>query len=77
VTKRALTAGKKLDGEGGFTCYAKALPADLSRRIDALPIGLAHGWLKRDVPAGAVLSMADVDLPDHPVLAMRAEMRPG
>ncbi len=77
VTKRALKAGETLDGEGGFTVYAKALPAFRSRQVDALPIGLAHGRLIRDVPAAAVLSLSDVDLPDHPVLAMRAAMVPG
>ncbi len=77
VTKRALKAGETLDGEGGYTVYAKALPATRSRQVDALPIGLAHGRLIRDVPAAAVLSLSDVDLPDHPVLGMRAAMVPG
>jgi predicted homoserine dehydrogenase-like protein len=61
VAKRALKAGEVLDGEGGYTVWGKALP--LSRAGAALPIGLAHGVrLTRDIAAGAVLMLDDVDL---------------
>ncbi|MGK8234634.1 NAD(P)H-dependent oxidoreductase [Roseovarius sp. MS2] len=64
VAKRALKAGEVLDGEGGYTVWGKALP--LSRAGAALPIGLAHGVrVTRDIPAGAVLMLDDVDLSDN------------
>jgi predicted homoserine dehydrogenase-like protein len=62
TAKRALKAGEMLDGEGGYTVYGKLIPAERSRQLDALPIGLAHVRLKRDVAAGAILSAADVEL---------------
>jgi predicted homoserine dehydrogenase-like protein len=43
VAKRALKPGEILDGEGGYTVWGKVMPATLSARQDALPIGLAHG----------------------------------
>lgn len=61
VAKRALKAGEKLDGEGGFTVYGKLIPASASLHIDALPIGLAHNMqLKNDVPAGQPVRWSDV-----------------
>ncbi len=65
VAKRALKAGEMLDGEGGYTVYAKLIPAARSLKLGALPIGLAHRVkLVRDVPAGEILSAADVALDD-------------
>jgi predicted homoserine dehydrogenase-like protein len=64
VAKRALKAGEVLDGEGGYTVWGKALP--LSRAGAALPIGLAHGVrVTRDISAGAVLMLDDVDLSNN------------
>jgi predicted homoserine dehydrogenase-like protein len=76
VAKRPLRAGEVLDGEGGETVWGKCIPAARSRALAALPIGLAHGVrLLRDVPAGAVLTRADVRLdPALPAVAIRAEM---
>jgi predicted homoserine dehydrogenase-like protein len=63
VAKRSLKAGETLDGEGGYTVYAKLVPAERSLKLNALPIGLAHHVkLKRDIAAGAILSAADVAL---------------
>ncbi len=63
VAKRALKAGETLDGEGGFTVYAKLIPAERSLKLGALPIGLAHHVkVLRDIPAGGILSAADVAL---------------
>jgi predicted homoserine dehydrogenase-like protein len=63
VAKRALKAGETLDGEGGYTVYAKLIPAAASLARAALPIGLAHHVaLTRDVAAGAILTAADVTL---------------
>ncbi len=62
TAKRALKAGEKLDGEGGFTVYGKLMPTATSLRRRALPIGLAHHMvLKRDIAAGEVVSWDDVD----------------
>jgi predicted homoserine dehydrogenase-like protein len=63
VAKRALKAGEMLDGEGGYTVYAKLIPARRSLERGALPIGLAHHVkLTRDVAAGEILAAADVAL---------------
>ena len=65
VAKRDLHAGEVLDGEGGWTVYARATSAQASRAQALLPIGLAHGvTLTRDIPAGTTLRMADVVLDD-------------
>jgi predicted homoserine dehydrogenase-like protein len=57
VAKRALKAGERLDGEGGYTVYGKLMPAAASSEIRALPIGLAHNvTLLADVAAGAVVT---------------------
>lgn len=62
TAKRALKAGEKLDGEGGFTVYGKLIPTGDSLRRKALPIGLAHNMvLKRDIAAGEVVSWDDVE----------------
>jgi predicted homoserine dehydrogenase-like protein len=63
VAKRALKAGETLDGEGGYTVYAKLIPAAKSLARDALPIGLAHHVkVLRDVAADEIVSSADVAL---------------
>jgi predicted homoserine dehydrogenase-like protein len=75
VAKRDLRAGEVLDGEGGWTVYARATSAQASRAGALLPIGLAHGvTLTRDIPAGTTLRMEDVALNDaaHGVQLRRA-----
>jgi predicted homoserine dehydrogenase-like protein len=63
VAKRALRAGETLDGEGGYTVYAKLIPAAKSLALGALPIGLAHHVkVTRDIAAGEILTNADVVL---------------
>ena len=63
VAKRELKADEMLDGEGGYTVYAKLIPAAKSLARGALPIGLAHHVkLTRDVAAGEILTNADVAL---------------
>jgi len=74
VAKRALKAGEMLDGEGGYTVYAKLIPAARSVERGALPIGLAHHVkLRRDVAAGEILTSADValDATEEPVRVRR------
>ncbi len=76
VAKRTLKAGETLDGEGGYTVYAKLIPAERSLKLNALPIGLAHHVkLTRDVPAGAFLTSADVTLDNNSqAVRVRREM---
>jgi predicted homoserine dehydrogenase-like protein len=76
VAKRALKAGEILDGEGGYTVYAKLIPAARSLKLGALPIGLAHHVkLVRDVAAGSFLTAADVALDDRQqAVRIRREM---
>ena len=63
VAKRDLKSGEMLDGEGGYTVYAKLIPAARSLALGALPIGLASNVkLVRDVAAGAFVKAADVVL---------------
>ena len=76
VAKRALKAGETLDGEGGYTVYAKLIPAAQSLQRGALPIGLAHHVkLTRDVAGGEVLAAADVALDENEdAVRIRREM---
>ncbi len=76
VAKRALKAGEMLDGEGGYTVYAKLIPAERSLKLGALPIGLAHHVkVNRDVAAGAILTAADVALDEtSQAVRIRREM---
>ena len=63
VAKRDLTAGERLDGEGGYTVWGKLLPARRSLDIGALPIGFAHGVrVNRAIEAGEIVRRSDVAL---------------
>ncbi|SHI06264.1 NAD(P)H-dependent oxidoreductase [Marivita hallyeonensis] len=77
TAKRDLKAGDWLDGEGGFTVWAKAIPARIAAPMDALPIGLAHHVrLKRDVAQDHVVTFDDVDLTeDQDIVALRTEQK--
>ncbi len=74
--KRDLQPGETLDGEGGYTVWADAIPARRSLAEGGLPIGLAHGCkLKRPVAKDGIVRFADVELSgDADVLAVRREM---
>lgn len=75
IAKRDLAIGEKLDGEGGYTVYGRAMPASRSVQLDVLPIGFAHGvTLKRAIMAGEAIGMRDVSgLPSGDAMAMRQE----
>ena len=63
TAKHDLFTGEILDGEGGFCVWAKAIPAKLSSRINALPIGLAHNVkLKNPVKKDGIVKIDDVEL---------------
>ena len=76
VAKRDLRPGEKLDGEGGFMVWGRAMRAPDSIRMGALPIGLAHNIrLKSKVAAGSTLRWSDVDIPDgDETIVARREM---
>jgi len=61
TAKRDLQPGEMLDGEGGYTVWGKLLPAEVSRKLGGLPLGLAHDIkVLRPVRQGQSLSWADV-----------------
>ena len=65
AAKRDLKAGEALDYIGGFTCYGMAENSDTTHKEQLLPMGLAEGCrLKRDLPKDAVITYADVDVPE-------------
>ena len=76
VAKRDLMSGEMLDGEGGYTIYAKLIPAARSLALGALPIGLAsHVKLVRDIPAGEFVKAVDVALDEtSQAVRVRREM---
>jgi predicted homoserine dehydrogenase-like protein len=76
VAKRPLTAGERLDGEGGTTVYGQLMPAADAVAKDALPIGLAHDVVvQHPLPAGAVVTHDAVSAPPHAAAAnIRAEI---
>lgn len=76
TAKRDLSAGERLDGEGGYCVYGRLLPAATSMRVGALPVGLASGVrLRRDVAGGEVVRWDDVDCdPADPAVRFRREM---
>ena len=62
TAKRDLAVGEQLDGEGGYTVWAKAIPAARSRRLGALPIGLAHdATLRRPVAKDDIVTLDDIE----------------
>jgi predicted homoserine dehydrogenase-like protein len=75
VAKRALRAGEKLDGEGGYTVWGKLVPAVRSRAENALPIGLAHDVpLTCDVAKGETVRWSDVAMPYNEAVRARRDM---
>jgi predicted homoserine dehydrogenase-like protein len=76
TAKRDLKSGEQLDGEGGYTVWANAIPASRSLSLRALPIGLAHNArLKRAVARDTIVSYDDVELTtDKDVVDLRRDM---
>ncbi|HEY7196472.1 MAG TPA: Gfo/Idh/MocA family oxidoreductase [Gaiellaceae bacterium] len=65
TAKRDLKAGEALDGIGHYMTYGQCENHDDARGADLLPMGLAEGCtLVRDVPKDAVLTFADVEVPN-------------
>jgi predicted homoserine dehydrogenase-like protein len=65
-----------LDGEGGYTVWGKLLPAETSRRLGGLPLGLAHDVkLTRAVRRGQSLTWSDAAMDvATPAYKLRREM---
>ena len=64
VAKRDLAAGEILDGIGGFACYGTIDNADVVRRENLLPIGLAEGCrLTRGAIRDQPITYDDVVMP--------------
>lgn len=76
TAKRDLKPGEMLDGEGGYTVWANAIPATRSLAYGGLPIGLAHNVrLKRPVARDTMVSFDDVEIErDLDVVALRRQM---
>ncbi len=71
IAKQDLVKGARLDGEGGYTVWGKACPAQKSIEMGALPIGLAHNvLLNKNITAGDTITFADVDI-DETSLAVK------
>ena len=65
LAKRDLKAGEEIDELGGYTVYGEAETAAITTAENLLPIGVAVGArLKRDLPKDAVLTYADVEIPE-------------
>ncbi|MCZ7569893.1 MAG: SAF domain-containing protein [Ardenticatenaceae bacterium] len=69
AAKRDLRAGEQIDGLGGFTVYGLIERAEIARREKLVPLGLLAGArLRRDLPAGRVLTYEDVELDERQLI---------
>lgn len=77
TSKGDFAAGEYLDGEGGYKVWAKAIPAERSLHLNALPIGLAHHIkLRRPVKKDQIVSLDDVEIVDDmDIHALRKDQR--
>jgi predicted homoserine dehydrogenase-like protein len=75
AAKTDLRAGATLDGMGHYMTYGLCENADVARRDNLLPIGIAEGCrLTRDRNRDDVLTYDDVELPAGRLIdALRAE----
>ena len=65
AAKIDLKAGEIIDALGGYHTYGLAENSDVTQAENLLPIGIAEGCrLRRDVPKDAVLTYADIELPE-------------
>lgn len=75
TAKTDLKAGERLDGLGGYKTYGQCETAADTAAARLLPIGVAEGCcMTRDVPRDAVLTYADVVIPEGRLVdRLRAE----
>ncbi len=64
VAKKDLKSGEYLDGIGGYTVYGTIERADITRELDALPLGLVNKKtkLRRDIQKGELITYDMVEL---------------
>ncbi len=69
VVKKDLAAGEKLDGIGGYSYRGSIDRADICRKENLLPLGLADGCvMKRDVKRDTALSFDMVEVDEKSVV---------
>jgi predicted homoserine dehydrogenase-like protein len=75
VAKQDLKPGDRLDEFGGYTFYGLIDKAENTRKLNALPVGLAPGALiENPVPAGGCVTWEDVKLDENSrVVQLRRE----
>ena len=74
LAKTKLAPGTVLDGEGGFCLYGVIERAEAARAANLLPVGLSRGAvLTRALEPHEPITLADVELPDTPLLRMWRE----
>ena len=65
MTKKRLTPGDVLDGEGGSTVYGILVDAIHATAERLLPIGLCHGAkIRRPLVEGQTVGLGQVELPE-------------
>jgi predicted homoserine dehydrogenase-like protein len=63
AAKKTLEPGEVLDGGGGYAVYGVAESADIARKENCLPLGLAEGIrVAKRIPPDGVLHYDDVEL---------------
>ena len=66
VAKRDLKPGERLDDFGGYTFYGLIDTADITKNLNALPVGLAPAAIvNHPIPAGQTLTWEDVTLDEN------------
>ena len=75
VAKKPLRSGEMIDGIGGFCVYGVIEKAEVARRENLAPLGLATGArLTNDVDAGALLTYEDLELDEsNTIIRLRRE----
>lgn len=75
VAKKELRSGERIDGIGGFGVYGVIEKAEVARRENLAPLGLAAGSrLIKDVKAGALLTYDDLELDEsNTIVSLRRE----
>ena len=75
VAKKPLRSGETIDGIGGFCVYGVIEKAEVARRENLAPLGLATGArLTNDVEVGALLTYEDLELDEsNTIIRLRRE----
>lgn len=69
IAKRDLNVGEILDDFGGYTTYGVMDRAEISRELNALPVGLTpNATVKQAVKAGEIVTWDDVELDESSIV---------